>query len=179
MQPGSARSTSHETNANDRLHERDRPAMDHLSLVPTPAAYFGTVDESPSASGRAHGQALGDYARSARLGLDRRIALFLQVCEAVARAHDEGIHHGRLDPGRLIVVDAEDGVRVEVVGPAVAETRETVGHGHRITAGLEFRSPEQVIADSIEATASGDVYSLGVILHRLLVDCLPHDAATL
>jgi serine/threonine-protein kinase len=119
-----------------------------------------------------------------RLPLARRLALFRDVCTAVACAHGNLVIHRDLKPSNILVTDDgqggddQDGREgmVKLVDFGVAKVLDPVDGGsatrtveRRLTP--EYASPE-VLRGETPATAS-DVYSLGVVLHELLAGRRP------
>jgi len=108
-------------------------------------------------------------------GLDvrGRIALFLQVCEAVAYAHRNLVLHRDLKPANILVT--RDG-QAKLLDFGIARLL-TPGAGERTTVlGLrvltpEYASPEQLAGEPLSTPS--DVYSLGVLLHELLTGSPP------
>jgi eukaryotic-like serine/threonine-protein kinase len=125
------------------------------------------------------GRNLLDYARDHDLDVTARLALFAQVCEAVAHAHENQIVHRDLKPGNILV-DTQGRPRLldfgiaKLVGTAASASRSDVS----ATAGgfglltPRYASPEHVRGEPI--TERSDVYSLGVILYELLTGCAVH-----
>lgn len=107
------------------------------------------------------------------LGLDERLALFLGVCAAVDYAHRNLIVHSDIKPGNILVTaDGQakllDFGIAKLLGPAAQDVTQ-VG-GTRFTPA--FASPEQLAGRSV--TTATDVYSLGVLLYRLLTGRHPY-----
>jgi non-specific serine/threonine protein kinase/serine/threonine-protein kinase len=117
------------------------------------------------------GKPLLEYCDGHRLGIDRRLDLFLAVCDAVQFAHQRLVIHRDLKPDNILVT--EDGApRLLDFGIARLVSPETGGLPTTVTAPMsrlltpDYASPEQVRGDPV--TVAGDVYSLGVILYELL-----------
>ena len=103
------------------------------------------------------------------LSVPERLALFLQVCEAVDYAHQNLIVHRDLKPANILVT--ADGVRLLDFG--IAKLLQQAGDvdGTTTQAGgapitPDYGSPEQVRGEPI--TTRTDVYSLGLVLFELL-----------
>jgi serine/threonine protein kinase/tetratricopeptide (TPR) repeat protein len=107
-----------------------------------------------------------------QLGLDRRLDLFVQVCDAVAYAHTHLIVHRDIKPGNILI-DRNGRAKLldfgiaKLVGPDVkaSATRNTA-----LTP--EYAAPEQLGGKPV--TTRTDVYGLGVLLYRMLTGRAPH-----
>ena len=115
------------------------------------------------------------YCERRTLSIRERLTLFVKVCDAVHFAHQQLVVHRDLKPMNILV-DAHGEPKLLDFGIAkllrpktVAERIETQPGSSPMT--LLYASPEQV-RDEPVSTAS-DVYSLGVLLYKLLTGCLP------
>ncbi|MEM6328146.1 MAG: serine/threonine-protein kinase [Bacteroidota bacterium] len=142
-----------------------------------------------------HGEPITAYCDRHRLGVDERLALFAQVCDAVAYAHQRLVVHRDLKPSNVLVEDGagdagtrDSGVvsphspvaspsrapRVKLLDFGVArlldpEADATRTGLHALTP--EYAAPEQLRGDP-PSTAT-DVYALGVLLYELLAGQRP------
>lgn len=122
---------------------------------------------------------LTEYAIATKLSLERRLKLFLQVCDAVHYGHQQGVIHRDLKPANVLV-DVAEHVKVIDFGVArstdadLAFTTMRTDFGQLIGT-LRYMSPEQCLADSQGIDIRSDVYSLGVVLYELLTDRMPYD----
>lgn len=106
------------------------------------------------------------------LGVAERIALLLPVCDAVAYAHQHLVVHRDIKPGNILV--AADGTP-KLLDFGIArlldeEATATLTADQRLT--FRYASPEQIRGDAV-GTAS-DLYSLAVVLYRLLTGQFPY-----
>ena len=88
------------------------------------------------------------YCDRSRSSLSQRLRLLCCICEGVQHAHQKGILHGGLDTSSVLIVEVD---------------------GEPIPKIIDFALTQA----SGEGDLRGDVYDLGVLLYRLLVDLLP------
>jgi serine/threonine-protein kinase len=126
------------------------------------------------------GKPIDKYCEERDLIVDERLRLFTDVCAAVEHAHKNATIHSDIKPNNILVDD--DGA-VKLVDFGIARVLDAAeGHDYEHTAtGLQvmtpyYASPEQ-IRNEILTTAT-DVYSLGVVLCKLLTGQVPYVAAT-
>jgi serine/threonine protein kinase/tetratricopeptide (TPR) repeat protein len=123
------------------------------------------------------GKRIDEYCDSRKLSTDARIKLFLDVCSAVQYAHQNLIVHRDLKPGNILITP--DGVP-KLLDFGIAKLLEpemflqsgglTMSEMKPMTP--EFASPEQFLGNPV--TTVSDVYSLGVLLYRLLTGHSPY-----
>jgi serine/threonine-protein kinase len=172
----------HETAPGAHLEERFARERDILAALSHPhiARLYdaGVTDDGQPylALEYVDGQPLGNYCDSHRLNLARRLALFLQMLEAVQYAHARLVVHRDLKPSNVLV-DADGQVHLLDFGIAklLAEGRAidsdlTQAAGHLLTP--HYASPEQVSGATV--TTATDIYSLGVILYELITGERPY-----
>lgn len=123
------------------------------------------------------GEHIDAYCDHRRLSTRDRLNLFLQVCAAVQYAHQHLVVHRDLKPQNILITT--DGtpklLDFGIAKPLDPEiflqtTALTLSDMKPMTP--EFASPEQIRGEPI--TISSDVYSLGVLLYRLLTGHSPH-----
>ncbi|KPF90296.1 hypothetical protein IP87_21370, partial [beta proteobacterium AAP121] len=112
---------------------------------------------------------------AAVLPVPARVALFLQVVQAVAAAHAQGIVHRDLKPANVLV-DRQGRVRLLDFGIAKLAEPDTLHTGElhptvalRLTPA--YCAPEQLQGRPVGPAA--DVYALGVMLYQALAGQLP------
>lgn len=107
--------------------------------------------------------------------LPARLALFLDVCDAVHFAHQQFVVHGDLKPENIWVT--EDG-RTKLLDFGIAELVEpsaSKDESPRTVPWLTpaYASPGQVCGQRL--TPKDDIYALGVILYELLAGVRPYE----
>lgn len=132
------------------------------------------------------GEPITDYCDRQTLGTRERLALFVEVCDAVEHAHRRGIIHRDLKPSNVLVTCAEGTAQVKVIDFGIAKA---IGHdlsaktlfteAGQFIGTPEYMSPEQADSRKSDIDTRTDVYSLGVMLYELLVGTLPFDATSL
>ena len=125
------------------------------------------------------GEPITAYADRRRLSVNERLALFADVCEAVAAAHRQLVVHRDLKPSNVLVADGPDGPRVKLLDFGIARLLDAdAGFTVPVTAPdrrvmtPEYAAPEQVRGEP--ATTATDVYGLGVLLYELLTGARPY-----
>ena len=122
-------------------------------------------------------------AEDARAGARRRwgdaLDLFAAICAAVSHAHQRGVIHRDLKPDNILV-DGTGRVRVLDFGLAKALAEDegaappTLTHAGEFVGTFAYASPEQTLGDPNAIDIRSDVYSLGVILYRMLTGRPPY-----
>ncbi|MGA8775997.1 MAG: serine/threonine-protein kinase [Terriglobales bacterium] len=123
------------------------------------------------------GKPIDEYCDEAKLGVAARLELFQSVCSAVQYAHQRLVVHRDIKPGNILVT-AEGLPKLLDFGIATLLSPENYSPEGDPTATAmrmmtpQYASPEQLRGDVI--TTATDVYSLGVVLYRLLTGQLPY-----
>ncbi|MGE0870263.1 MAG: serine/threonine-protein kinase [Kofleriaceae bacterium] len=92
----------------------------------------------------------------------RAIAIMVAACEALSHLHGHGWVHGDLNPGNVIVDDAD---HVMVVDLGVARA---IGEAGEVRGTHAYMAPEQIRGE--RWTPATDVFALGVMLWELIAN---------
>ena len=160
--------------------------MDHPNIA-------HVYEAGSSANGRPYfvmeyvlGIPITEYRDRHRLDTGHRLALFLQVANAVQHAHQKGVIHRDLKPSNILVMQRDGEAVPKIIDFGLAKaTEKNFTEGTLFTeAGVligtpEYMSPEQASRDERDVDTRTDIYSLGVLLYELLVGAVPFDSKAL
>ena len=114
--------------------------------------------------------------RVGRMSLPETGRILTQAAKALRKAHEAGIAHRDLKPANLFLARVDDEEVVKVLDFGIAkEQHAAVGEATKtgeIMGSPHFMSPEQIRAEK-DLDHRTDIWSMGVILFRMLVGVLP------
>jgi len=107
------------------------------------------------------------------LPLDRLVEYLYQCCRALNYAQYHGVIHRDIKPANLLLAGM-DGIKISDLGTAV---RMDIEQTQSNAGSPNYMSPEQVRGESL--THQTDIYSLGVVMYRLLTGHSPYSPKNL
>ncbi len=126
------------------------------------------------------GVSITEYCDRNSLSTKDRLALFIQVCNAVQHAHQKGIIHRDIKPSNVMVTHHDGKPIPKVIDFGIAKatnqrlTEKTLFTRYVHLIGTPaYMSPEQAELSDLDIDTRTDIYSLGVLLYELLTGTTP------
>lgn len=118
------------------------------------------------------GESLDVALRSGRpLLLEKKLSIVIQVCNALAYAHEQNIVHRDIKPGNVMLLK-DDTIKLVDFGIARIGA-EYVTRTGQLMGSIQYMSPEQVHGAHVDLRT--DIFSTGVLLYQMLTNALPFE----
>ena len=160
--------------------------MDHPSIAKVHDAGTTETGRPYFVMELVHGVSITEYCDTNNLSTKERLALFIQVCNAVQHAHQKGIIHRDIKPSNVMVTLHDDRPVSKVIDFGIAKatnqrlTERTLFTRYAQMIGTPaYMSPEQAQMSGLDVDTRTDIYSLGVLLYELLTGTTPFDGERL
>ncbi len=162
-----------EFNARFELEIRLIASLEHIHILPV-YGYGITEDEYAYLAMRLmRGGTLADALRNGPLPLERAIAVFSQIGRALQHAHERGVIHRDLKPSNILLDEAGNAYLSDFGLAKVIDLSLDITKSGNLVGTPAYVAPELVRGEP--ATASSDIYSLGVILFHILTGRAPFE----
>jgi len=121
------------------------------------------------------GEDIVSYARNKQLNIEHRVLLIKQVCEALAYAHAKGIVHRDIKPTNLLVSESKL-IKLLDFGIASCDEQQSLTMTGAVIGTPGYMSPEQAKGLGSEIDRRSDVFSVGVLMYKLIKHEMPFQA---
>ncbi len=131
------------------------------------------------------GLPINQYCDAHRLSVAQRLQLLIAVCAGVQYAHQQGVLHRDLKPANVLATGPAEHPQIKIIDFGIAKLLQADVAEHPIegsagAAGSDltglailgtpnYMSPERLRLSATDVDSRSDIYSLGVMLHELLL----------
>ncbi len=115
------------------------------------------------------GQSLKDMVADGALPVNRALEITLQICDALAAAHEQGVVHRDIKPDNILF---DRSGRPKILDFGLAKfTQMSLTHKDQAFGTPGYIAPEQIHCENVDHRA--DIFSMGVVLYEMLTGGRP------
>ena len=155
------------------LRERETlAALDHPGIATLMDGGIDSTGRPWFAMRYVDGLPIDAWCDAHRAGIEQRVDLLIQACEALAYAHARLVLHQDIKPANLMV---NAGGQVQLLDFGLTASLAADALAPRIAISEGYAPPEATRGD--RPTVASDLWSLGMVMYRLLCERLPSTAS--
>ena len=121
------------------------------------------------------GESLARHVEQRDLSIDESLQIAIQIATGLEHVHEQGVVHRDLKPGNILLNQDNVPVIADFGLARQASTESTIVQPGQVVGTIPYMSPEQLLGQPIDHTT--DIYSLGVILYRLITGRCPFEGS--
>jgi len=148
--------------------------LSHVNIAALHTAFY-YEDQLAMVMELIRGETLRERSLRGEVTLTQMLDYTAQMLHALVYAHQLGVVHRDIKPSNIMITD-EGVVKLLDFGIAVTTQASHLTQTGYLLGSLHYMSPEQVSGS--RATASSDIYSVGVTLYEMLTGKLPIEGAS-
>jgi eukaryotic-like serine/threonine-protein kinase len=128
------------------------------------------------------GEKITTFCDDAGWDIERRLKLFMQVCDAIQHAHQKGVVHRDIKPSNILVSSGNGNNAPKIIDFGIAKALNPEAFSRPVETSHDqvfgtpvYMSPEQIDLTGLDVDTRSDIYSLGVLLYEILTSCTPFE----
>ncbi|WP_372367512.1 protein kinase [Candidatus Uabimicrobium sp. HlEnr_7] len=159
------------TSSNMRRFEREMQIASQLNHPNIAKVYNAGVENNQKYLVMEYisGQPLSDYLKETTVSLEKKLEVFVKICEILSYAHQKEIIHRDLKPNNIIMNEKNEPVLIDFgIAKYTYNRKFDLTKTGEILGTPNYMAPEQIVGKSSNVGYSTDIYSLGAIFYEML-----------